>query len=175
MISNDQIHPLPRTDVAATRLLRRVAIVLAVVAAVACQQVRLPSPLASQAPPQLPLQLEIPDVYRGYVVLQYALGSCPVLPRREGYTVIRFGDDGRACTSETTVETTLKDRAYYVTPIGEHRDENIIGAVDFEQRQDATHRIIGTVFAVAPDPFVIQAIDQCRWEDAKCWVGLRSR
>jgi hypothetical protein len=79
------------------------------------------------------------------------------------------------------VETTLQDRAYYVAPNGDHtRDagraaDNIIFAVTFEQRQEVTHRIIGTVFAVAPDPFVIQAIDQCRWEDAKCWEGLRSR
>jgi len=145
------------------------------VAAVACQQVQLPSPLASQAPPQLPLQLEIPDGYRGYVVLQYALGSCPVLPRREGYTVIRFGDDGRACTSETTVESTLKDRAYYVATSGEHTGELLGFDVSFVQRQEATHRIIGTVFAIAPDPFVVKAIDLCRWEDAKCWVGLRSR
>lgn len=157
------------------RVLRRVALVLAVGAAVACQQVQLPSPLATEAPPQLPLQLEIPAGYRGYVVLQYALGSCPLLPRREGYTVIRFGDDGRACTSETTVATTLRDRAYYVAAGGEHTEDDIIFAVDFEQRQEATHRIIGTVYAVAPDPFVIQAIDQCLWEDAKCWVGLRSR
>jgi hypothetical protein len=152
-------------------VLRRVALVLAVAAAVACQQLQLPSPLASQPPPQLPLQLEIPDGYRGYVVLQYALGSCPVLPRRDGFTVIRFGEDGRACTSEATVETTLKDTAFYVAPSGEHTGFD----VNFEQVQEATHRIIGTVFAVAPDPFVIQAIDQCRWEDAKCWQGLRSR
>lgn len=136
---------------------------------------QLPSRFASQSPPQVPLQLEIPDGYRGYVVLQYAHGSCAVLPRRDAYAVIRFGDDGRSCTSETQVETTLKDRAYYIAPSGEHTDDNVIGAVDFEQRQEATHRIIGAVFAVAPDPFVIQALDQCRWEDAKCWEGLRSR
>ena len=41
--------------------------------------------------------------------------------------------------------------------------------------QPTTHRIIGTVFAVTPDALVIQAIDQCRWEDARCWEGLRSR
>jgi hypothetical protein len=156
------------------RVLRRIAIALAVGAAVACQQLQLPSPRASE-PPQLPLQLEIPAGYRGYVVLQYALGSCAVLPRRDGYTVIRFGDDGRACTSETKVETTLKDTAWYVAPSGEHTDELIGFDVDFEQREETTHRIIGTVFAVAPDPLVIRAIDQCRWEDAKCWEGLRSR
>jgi len=89
--------------------------------------------------------------------------------------VIRFGDDGRACTSETTVEATLRDRAYYVASNGDRQDEPINFAVSFEQRQEATHRIIGTVFAAAPDRFVIQAIDQCRWEDAKCWEGLRSR
>jgi hypothetical protein len=141
----------------------------------ACQQVQLPSPVASAAPPQLPLQLEIPEGYRGYVVLQYALATCALLPRRDGFTVIRFGDDGRACTSETTVVTTLRDRAYYVEPTGDLQDEPINFAVDFELRQETTHRIIGTVFAVAPDAFVIQAIDQCRWEDAKCWEGLRSR
>lgn len=163
------------------RVLRRVALLLAVGTVIACQQVQLPSPLATAAPQQLPLQLEIPDGYRGYVVLQYALASCPLLPRRDGHTVIRFGVDGRACTSETTVVTTLRDRAFYVGPGGEHtRDagraaDNIIFAVNFEQRQEATRRIIGTVFAVAPDAFIIQAIDQCRWEDAKCWEGLRSR
>jgi hypothetical protein len=146
-----------------------------VATAAACQQVQLPSPFATAAPAPLPLQLEIPDGYRGYVVLQYALASCSLLPRREGYTVIRFADDGRACTSETTVETTLRDRAYYVGPNGEHTDNNIIVSVSFELRQEATHRIIGTVFAVTPDAFVIQAIDQCRWEDARCWEGLRSR
>jgi hypothetical protein len=155
-------------------VLRRLAILLAALLA-ACGQVQLPSPFASQEPPQLPLQLEIPEGYRGYVVIQYALGSCPVLPRRDGFTVIRFAEDGRACTSETKVETTLKDRAYYIGPGGEHDDEPINFAVDLALRQEATHRIIGTVFAVAPDPFVIQAIDQCRWEDAKCWEGLRSR
>lgn len=155
-------------------MLRRIAVGFAALF-IACQQIGLPSPFATEAPPQLPLQLEIPDQYRGYVVLQYALASCPVLPRRDGYTVIRFGDDGRACTSETTVETTLRDRAFYLVPSGPRTEENIIFAVDFELRQEATHRIIGTVFAVAPDPFVIQAIDQCRWEDAKCWEGLRSR
>jgi hypothetical protein len=143
--------------------------------AIACQQVQLPSPLSTQLPPQLPLQLDIPDGYRGYVVLQYALGSCAVLPRTGGFTVIRFGDDGRACTSETTVETTLKDTAFYIAPNGEHTGELIGFDVNFEQRQEATHRIIGTVFAVAPDPLVIQAIDQCRWEDAKCFEGIRSR
>lgn len=157
------------------RVLRRIGFVLGVGTAVACQQVQLPSPLATEVPRQLPLQLEIPDGYRGYVVLQYALGSCPLLPRREGYTVIRFGDDGRACTSETTVETTLQDRAYYVAPSGERQGEPINFAVTFEQRQETTRRIIGTVFAIAPDRFVIIAIDQCRWEDAKCWEGLRSR
>jgi len=156
-------------------VLRRIALALAFALAAACQQVQLPSPLASDAPARLPLQLEIPDGYRGYVVLQYALGSCPVLPRRDGYAVIRFADDGRACTSETRVETTLKDRAYYVAANGDHKEENIIFAVNFEQRQEATHRIIGTVFAVAPDAFILQAIDQCGWEDAKCWEGLRSR
>jgi len=156
-------------------VLRRVAVVVAALLAVACQQLQLPSPLGTQLPPQLPLQLEIPDGYRGYVVLQYALGSCTVLPRQGGHTVIRFGDDGRACTSETTVETTLKDTAFYISPSGEHTGELLGFDVNFEQRQEATHRIIGTVFAVAPDPFVIQAIDQCRWEDAKCWEGIRSR
>ena len=151
------------------------ALLIAVGALAACGQLGLPSPLASEAPQQLPLQLEIPDGYRGYVVLQYALGTCPVLPRRAGHTVIRFGDDGRACTSETKVETTLKDTAFYIAPNGEHTGELLGFDVDFEQRQENTHRIIGTVFAVAPDPFVIQAIDQCRWEDAKCWEGLRSR
>ena len=141
----------------------------------ACQKIGLPFPEATTAPPQLPLLLEIPDGYRGYVVLQYALSSCPMLPRRDGYTVIHFGDDGRACTSETTVETTLRDRAYYVASNGEHTDELLGFDVDFERRQEGTHRIIGTVFAVAPDPIVIRAIDQCRWEDAKCWEGLRSR
>jgi hypothetical protein len=156
-------------------VLRRIAVALALLLAAACQQIGLPSPLASETPPQLPLQLEIPDGYRGYVVLQYALGSCPVLPRRDGHTVIRFGDDGRACTSETKVDATLKDNAFYVTPTGEHTGELIGFDVSFDQREEATHRIIGTVFAVAPDPFVIQAIDQCKWEDAKCWEGLRSR
>ena len=156
-------------------MLRRIVLVLAFATATACQQVQLPTPFASQLPPQLPLQLEIPDGYRGYVVLQYALASCAVLPRRDGHTVIRFADDGRACTSETKVETTLKDTAFYISPSGEHTVELLGFDVDFEQRQEARHRIIGTVFAVAPDPFVIQAIDQCRWEDASCWVGLRSR
>jgi hypothetical protein len=141
----------------------------------ACGQVQLPTPPAGEVPPQLPLQLEIPDGYRGYVVLQYALASCPVLPRRDGFTVIRFGDDGRACTSETTVVTTLRDRAYYLEPNGDVQDEPINFAVDFQLRQEATHRIIGTVFAVTPDAFVIQAIVQCPWEDAACWQGLRSR
>ena len=157
------------------RVLRRIAVALALLLAVACQQIGLPSPLASPAPAQLPLQLEIPDGYRGYVVLQYALSSCSLLPRRDGYTVIRFGDDGRACTSETRVEATLKDTAFYIAPTGEHTGELLGFDVNFEQREDAMHRIIGTVFAVSPDPFVIQAIDQCRWEDAKCWEGLRSR
>ena len=157
------------------RVLRRIAVALPLLLAVACQQIGLPSPLASGAPPQLPLQLEIPDGYRGYVVLQYALSSCALLPRRDDHTVIRFGNDGRACTSETLVQTTLKDTAFYVAPNGDHTVELIGFDVSFEQREEATHRIIGTVFAVAPDPFVIQAIDQCRWEDAKCWEGLRSR
>ena len=126
------------------RVLRRIVVLLPALL-IACQ----PSPLATDAPPQLPLQLEIPEGYRGYVVLQYALGSCPPLPRREGYTVIRFGDDGRACTSETKVETTVRDRAYYVPPSGE-RQEPINFAVTFEQRQETTHRSIGTVFALAP-------------------------
>jgi hypothetical protein len=152
-----------------------VTLALAIVALAACGQLQLPSPFASEAPPRLPLQLEIPAGYRGYVVLQYALSTCPVLPRRAGFTVIRFGDDGRACTSEVKVETTLRDTAFYVGPDGEHVGELIGFDVSFEQRQEKTHRIIGTVFAVAPDPFVIQAIDQCRWEDAKCWEGLRSR
>ena len=156
------------------RVLRRVAVLLTALA-LACQQIGLPSAGGTSTPPQLPLLLEIPDGYRGYVVLQYALSSCPVLPRRDGYTVIRFGDDGRACTSETTIETTLRDRAFYVASNGEHTDELLGFDVDFEQRQEGTHRIIGTVFAVAPDPIVIRAIDQCRWEDAKCWEGLRSR
>ncbi|HEY6203267.1 MAG TPA: hypothetical protein VI056_09500 [Candidatus Limnocylindria bacterium] len=136
---------------------------------------QLPSALSTQPPPQLPLQLEIPDGYRGYVVLQYALDSCAVLPRRGGFTVIRFGDDGRACTSETTVATTLKDTAFYVAPNGEHTGELLGFDVNFEQRQEATHRIIGMVFAVAPDPLVIRAIEQCRWENAKCFEGIRSR
>ena len=72
------------------RVLRRVALVLALATATACQQAQLQAPFASQPPAQLPLQLEIPDGYRGYVVLQYALASCAVLPRRDGYTVIRF-------------------------------------------------------------------------------------
>ena len=154
------------------RVLRRLAFAIPLLLGIACQQVESP-PLGP--PPQLPLQLEIPDGYRGYVVLQYALASCPVLPRRDGYTVIRFADDGRACTSETKIETTLKDTAFYISPSGEHTGELLGFDVDFEQRQEATHRIIGTVFAVAPDPFVIKAIDQCRWEDAPCWEGLRSR
>ena len=156
-------------------MLRRIAVALPLLLAIACQLVQLPSPLSTQPPPQLPLQLEIPDGYRGYVVLQYALATCTVLPRRGGFTVIRFGEDGRACTSETIDETTLKDTAFYTAPSGEHTGELIGFDVNFEQRQEATHRIIGTVFAVAPDPLVIQAIDQCRWEDAKCWEGIRSR
>jgi len=162
-------------DHVSVALVLRLGVTFPLLLAIACQQIGVPSPLASQALPQLPLQLEIPDGYRGYVVLQYALGSCAVLPRRDGRTVIRFGEDGRACTSEPAVETTLKDTAFYVAPSGEHTGELIGFDVNFEQRQDATHRIIGTVFAVAPDPFVIRAIDQCRWEDAKCWEGLRSR
>jgi hypothetical protein len=161
--------------VGVAQVLRRIGVAFPLLLAIACQQIGVPSPLATQPPPQLPLQLEIPDGYRGYVVLQYALGTCAVLPRRDGHTVIRFGDDGRACTSETTVETTLRDTAFYAAPSGEHTVELTGFDVNFEQRQDATHRIIGTVFAVAPDPFVIKAIDECRWEDAKCWEGLRSR
>ncbi len=73
-------------------MLRRIAVLLPLLLAAACQ-VQLPSPFASLLPPQLPLQLEIPDGYRGYVVLQYALASCAVLPRRDGHTVIRFADE----------------------------------------------------------------------------------
>jgi hypothetical protein len=89
--------------------------------------------------------------------------------------VIRFGDDGRACTSEAIVETTLRDRAYYVTASGQRDDEPINFAVSFEQRLESTHRIIGSVFAGPLDPTLIQAIDRCGWEDAGCWAGLRSR
>jgi hypothetical protein len=153
-------------------VLRRLA--LAIALGLSCQS--LPSlPVSQQDLPSLPLQLEIPQGYRGYVVLQYALPSCAALPRRDGYEVIRFGDDGRACTSERDVKTTLRDRAYYVDATGAPTDELIGFDVTFEQRQEGTHRIIGTVFAVAPDAIVIRAIDQCRWEDAKCWEGLRSR
>ena len=103
------------------RVLRRVALVLALATATACQQAQLQAPFASQPPAQLPLQLEIPDGYRGYVVLQYALASCAVLPRRDGYTVIRFTDDGRAYVLEPRLSAKKRAHIEATLDAGERR------------------------------------------------------
>lgn len=47
-----------------------------------------------------PLLYEIPDGYRGWVVIQYEDRTCPPLTRRGVYLVITIGQDGRTCTSD---------------------------------------------------------------------------
>jgi hypothetical protein len=43
---------------------------------------------------------QLPPDYRGWVVLEYGVPSCPPLPVRGEYQVVRVDASGRACTSD---------------------------------------------------------------------------
>ena len=143
-----------------------VALLVLLVAAslTACQRQRVPN------------WVEIPAGYRGYLVVQFEDASCPPLERRGDYEVIRFGDDGRACTSNrySDQEGVAKDRWFYFYSDG-HLEELTYNDVNFGTMYGGTlHRMSGSVFAPpGGNSLVNYAIGNCNWADAACWQPLR--
>jgi hypothetical protein len=121
--------------------------------------------------------LEIPAGYRGYLVVQFQDASCPALPRRNQYQVIRFGDDGRACASESYAEQEgiANDRYVYVFPDGHSEDLPIRDDVSFGRMYAGSlHRMVGWVYAPpGGDSSVNYVIEHCAWSDNACWKPLR--
>lgn len=61
---------------------------------------------------------EIPEGYRGWVVIQYGDSSCPPLKSEGIYLVVRFSPRGRACTSAPQPRGWTIDRHYYLDERG---------------------------------------------------------
>lgn len=119
-----------------------------------------------------PEWIEIPAGYRGYIVLQYSDPGCPALERRDGYEVIRFGGDGRACTSDISEEGAAKDRLFYVYEDGSRVELNYQDAGFGSMFGGGVHRVFGKVFAV-DDAVAKHALWACQWGDSACWRVLR--
>jgi len=132
---------------------------------------------------RVPNWLEIPDGYRGYVVVEFSNPSCPSLERRGDYEVIRFGEDGRACASNRYEDQVgvAKDRYFYRHPDGRlteltNPDVNfgtMYGTVS-PPIGPAITRLTGSVFAPAGGNAIVNyAIQTCAWSDLACWKPLR--
>lgn len=65
-----------------------------------------------------PLRWELPFGYRGWAVLFYDQAQCAPLERSGLYLVIRFGANGRACTSESQLRGWRYHRYEHVRPDG---------------------------------------------------------
>lgn len=123
-----------------------------------------------------PNWIEIPAGYRGYLVVQFSEPSCPALERRGEYQVIRFGDDGRACTSELyeDQEGVAVDHTYYVYPDGRLIELGRQDASFGTMYGGSLHRMSGWVFAPpGGNAYTNQAIQTCAWSDTVCWRPLR--
>lgn len=120
--------------------------------------------------------VEIPAGYEGYLVVQFQNPTCPALERRDGYQVIRFGQDGRACASNRFVEQegVARDHFSYVYADGtlvELRDPDIQFGTMYG---GDLYRMSGSVFARPhANPYADKAIATCAWDDIPCWRPLR--
>lgn len=123
-----------------------------------------------------PNWIEIPAGYRGALVVQFDDPSCPPLQRRDAYEVIRFGDDGRACTSEAYEDQigVASDHIFYVDADGHRVEIDNPDAALGTMYAGSLHRMSGWVF-VPPhsDPYADHATVSCRWSDVPCWKVLR--
>ena len=123
-----------------------------------------------------PMWVEIPAGYRGYLVVQMNASSCPPLERRDGYVLVRFDKDGRACTSDSQAsqEGAARDRLFYVYEDGRRVELTYEEAGLGTMWGMGIHRMSGWVFAPPGfDSYVSQAIGSCQWEDLPCWRVLR--
>jgi hypothetical protein len=132
---------------------------------------------------RVPNWLEIPNGYRGYLVVEFSNPSCPLLERRGEYEVIRFGEDGRACASDRyeDQEGIATDRFFYFHPDGHlteltYQDVNfgtMYGTVSPPNGPPIT-RLTGSVFAPAGGNAIVNyAMRTCAWSDSACWKPLR--
>jgi hypothetical protein len=130
----------------------------------------------TRTPTRTPNWIELPAGYRGYLVVQFSDPSCPPLERRGEYEVIRFGEDGRACTSARyeDQEGVARDRMFYVYPDGQLIELSYQDASLGTMYGGTLHRMSGWVF-VAPhgNAYADRAIWSCAWSDTACWRVLR--
>jgi hypothetical protein len=120
--------------------------------------------------------VEIPAGYEGYLVVQFQNPGCPPLELRQGYEVIRFGPDGRACASNTYSEQegVAKDRYFYFYPDGTLVELRYPDVQFGAMYGGNLHRMTGSVFARPhANPYAEQAINTCAWNDLPCWRPLR--
>ena len=61
-----------------------------------------------------PSLYEIPDGFRGWVLMEFKNPACPALERRDGKWVFRVGADGRLCTSTSPETEWAVDKYFFV-------------------------------------------------------------
>lgn len=65
-----------------------------------------------------PIRWELPNSYRGWLVVEYAVARCPPLSTSGMYLVIKLSSEGRACTSSSAPIGWRYHKYEYVSPDG---------------------------------------------------------
>ena len=63
---------------------------------------------------------EIPQDFKGWVLIEFGRSNCPPVPKRDGKLIFHIDANGRLCTSSTMEYGWAKDTFYYV---GKNRAE----------------------------------------------------
>ena len=63
---------------------------------------------------------EVPESYRGWLRLELERPECKPSPKELGALVVRFGSDGRSCTSDRREPGLHRSRYYFVSQAGRH-------------------------------------------------------
>jgi hypothetical protein len=65
-----------------------------------------------------PIRYEIPGGYKGWMIVQFENGGCPLLPRQGVFRVVSVPSSGRVCTSDHHPDHLTYYKFEYVFPDG---------------------------------------------------------
>jgi len=77
-----------------------------------------------------PIRWELPNGYRGWLVVEYEVPRCPALPTSGMYLVIKASAEGRACTSSPAPTGWRYHKYEHVGPDGARTTVRSVGHTD---------------------------------------------
>jgi len=95
--------PLMRKPLGGRKALHRRYVALLVASFLACTEQR-----------RTPCVYEIPEQFRGWLLIEFAPAGCPPIPVENGKRVFRFPPSGRLCLSGSEEYGVAKDEFYFV-------------------------------------------------------------